>query len=126
VLGCADGSTYTISFIGNYPTLFEVSPSTCALAYVLYVVNRQETGAKALPSTLRRGYRLEPGHAYYLGDIVVDASSDYRQANWNFKSATDNYEQTTQDMLSYWPQFVDLPRTKALLFEGMPEVHPGG
>lgn len=123
VLGCADGNTYTISFIGNYPTLFEVSPSTCALAHVLYVVNRQVVDAKPLPSALRRGFKLEAGHAYYLGDIVLDVHNQMREDTWRLRSMTDDYERTTQEMLSYWPDFGGLPRVKALLFEGMP---PGG
>ncbi|HZF55835.1 MAG TPA: hypothetical protein VE093_44780 [Polyangiaceae bacterium] len=129
VIQCKDGNTYTIPFSYDISIqMFRISPSICSLREIFYLVDGRAVSYKSVNPVVIGGYEpnikdsvdvgtllwnveFGPGKAYYLGDILIDASS----SGWKVERATDNYVRSTNEMRLTYPHFADIPTEKKLL-----------
>lgn len=117
VMKCDDGSIYNLKFYNANPVFaVKVKPATCSLKEIIYsnvdgyVVERQPYTGTDLQSLA-----LTAGQAYYLGDYAAKftATLQYRGAIWNWALAkvVRNYEITSYEIKSSYPELSTLPAT---------------
>lgn len=114
-------NTYHIQFnTDETPSAIAVAPGTYSIRkFTFAAYDYVREGEKEIASgPLTLPFSVQPGKAYYLGDIVVGAearlsSPIYSPSStiiintshtWKLSSVADNYKQTTEDLIKVLPQ----------------------
>ena len=95
---------YTIQFgLTDAPSVISVEPGTYSLKKLVFAAfDYSKEGEKDLPeSLLTKSFLVEPGKAYYLGDMAGRGSTSSSvftaTHSWYLESIKDNYENTTRE-----------------------------
>ncbi len=109
VLTCADKRKYTIGFKVDKPLqLVKISPTQCTLTDIVYSdADGMVMSTKPVPAGEFSNRAFVAGKAYYLGDYFAKSENQYSYSYtttiWKIVDVKDNYIQTTQDMISAYP-----------------------
>jgi len=115
--GKQKGPAYIIQFEpSNDPSGIAVTPGTYSLTKLVFAsANYEAEGEKLLSSDkLTKKFKVEAGKAYYIADFYASTSTGFRSHSWRLESFRDNFEETTTEMKSRYPNLKELEFVRAL------------
>jgi hypothetical protein len=117
-LKCEKGGIIGLHFDGLHTIgLFELEPSRCSVSGLFYLASDNWPGALLTsklngPSMYPASLTLEPGRAYYVGDLASTVHGGDRRHRGEVRYL-DNYEETTREIKKLFPNFERAPASKA-------------
>ena len=125
---CEDHATYLLRFANSDPVAaITIHPSRCSFTTMVYTnADGKIFGERPAPERAAKDMLFEAGKAYYLGDFAAWNSFRttgagvgviYGAAEWRLTSDSDNYQATTEELHTRYPNLVSIPTNKRLILE---------
>jgi hypothetical protein len=114
---CTDGPKYTVRFSNEAPLqVIKIMPSTCSLVDFVYTnADGAVRSRKAAPEKLMKNVKFDAGKAYYLGDFAGESVQSGAYTQWNVKSMKDDYEKTSAELKTAFPNFSSVPTENRMI-----------
>ena len=116
---CRDGQSYAIRFSRKTAVqMIEVAPAMCQIeSFVFESPILSEVGPKRESASFRllSNELVEPGGVYYVGDFIVNLTSDtlipffeWKQ-RWKFGASRNDYQGASAELRQIFPSFSAVP-----------------
>lgn len=126
VIDCTSGEKYTVRFDNKNPLqVIRIVPATCSMTELVYTdADGFVRSRKPAPAGVMQSERFDAGKAYYLGDFAakVGVSHSYNtiHTNWSMKKIADEYQKTTAEMKTSFPNMSAVPTEARMLIKPKP------